>query len=833
MAPDLSGQNQTIQLWQDNDGQHYTVDTTLPMYDASSNPPSLNTSRGVIKIVDARNATPEGAQVSFSNLSSADPNGFGPEAVSASVNLSRVYHYYRERFQRDSIDGRGGSILGVINVNMDNAFWNGAYIALGNKNTWAGSLDFNAHEMTHGVITESSNLVYADQSGALNEAFADILGEGCEAHFQNGNLDWILGSGLTRGLRSMKDPASIAIGPGINAPYPSKMSQFLTSSHPDPIVSQVVRQDNGGVHFNSSIINHCFYLLAEGMNEAIGLDDSLRIFYRTVTTKLNPRSSFIDCRLGVIASAEELFGAGSTQARKAGEAFDAVEIFDQAPPTTAPTPIPQVNSGDNTLFTFTNGFNQFLGRLETGLNDGQTGTQISNQALSPGTVPAVSGDGSLAIYVNSQFDAILIETQSGQEQSLGLTGKVFSVGMSPDRSSFGFVFLDDQFNPTNRLSVINLTTDEAKEYDLSTQVFDQTGSTKGSPVLFAQVLDFTPDAGLIYYDALNRITLESGFTVDLWSIYYLDQETGSIYEVIPPLPGANVGNPALGQTHSEYLTFDAQNLDGVNFLYAGNLVTGQVNLLGANGGGTATGLVSRPGYSGDDSALVYTDYSFDPFSGWIPRVDHIALGNDGITTNGNAQIWLNTAVVGAPTVHGVIYRRGPYVGLPTIAATTTDGTAAEAAMDPGTIQLTRTGDVSQSLNVQFLLTGSATNGQDYTEVPLTADFPGGQSEINLAFQPIDDGLAEGEESVTLTITKQGHYTIADPGGTASIKIADNDAGDGNLDNWLAENGLAPDQLGIDPDRDRFPNLVEYALGLDPGKPDGSQAIRSTIIEEAN
>ena len=91
-------------------------------------------------------------------------------------------------------------------------------------------------------------------------------------------------------------------------------------------------QDAGGVHINSSITNHAFYLLAKGMNGAIGLDEALNIFYRAVTTKLNPGSQFVDCRLACVASANELFGNGSNQSQKTAGAFDLVEIFDHPTP---------------------------------------------------------------------------------------------------------------------------------------------------------------------------------------------------------------------------------------------------------------------------------------------------------------------------------------------------------------------------------------------------------------------------------------------------------------------------------------------------------------------
>ncbi|HUF61065.1 MAG TPA: M4 family metallopeptidase [Verrucomicrobiales bacterium] len=828
---DLGGSIQQIDLWQHNDGFYYMVDTAQPMYDPSSSPPFLQNSRGVIKIVDAGDQEPQGANVNFTDVrSNSTTTGFSAEAVSASVNLARVYNYYRERYNRNSIDGQGGSILGVVNVRMDNAFWNGTFIALGNGDTWANSLDFDAHEMTHGVISRTSNLVYQNQSGALNEAFADILGEGCEAHYQNGNLDWILGSGLSRGLRSMRDPASIPIGPGIATPYPKKMSEFLTTTHPDPVIANIVQRDSGGVHFNSSIINHCFYLLTTGLPGAIGLDQGLQIFYRTVTTKLNQQSTFIDCRLGCIASATELFGAGSNQATKVAEAFDAVEIYDQRPPS-MPSPIPVVSSNDNTLFTYTpDFFTQFLGRLELAQGDGQVGVQLGSSTVNAGSTPSVSGDGSFAIFVDAAFDAVIVDTLTGESEALGLAGQVYSVGMSANGETFGFVFLDQLLNPANRVSVIDIATGAAVEYDLAAPIYDQRGTNTASPILFAHVLDFTPDSRYLYYDALNRIVLESGYTEDLWSIYFIDRESGNTYVVIPPIPGANVGNPALAQAHNHYLAFEAVDGFGVHYLYAADLVDGGVNSLGAIAGGTSMPFFSRPGYNGDDGALVYTDYSFDAFIGWIPRVDHVPMAANGIETSGQAQIWLNTAVVGTPTVRGVIYRRGVYQGLPTVTAAVVDGTASEEGGDQAVFRVSRTGDTGRALNVICLLTGSAENGVDYERVPLTVDIPAGQAAVDIVIHPIDDGEPEPEEQVVLTLTEATHYTLGSPVSAQAVLIDNDELLGETFASWAAGNGIAADDYTGDPDGDLLVHLIEYGLGLDPREADASDWVTVSITE---
>ena len=49
-----------------------------------------------------------------------------------------------------------------------------------------------------------------------------------------------------------------------------------------------IQEDNGGVHINSTIIGHAFYLLAEGLNGAIGLRAAERIFYRALTVLSGP-----------------------------------------------------------------------------------------------------------------------------------------------------------------------------------------------------------------------------------------------------------------------------------------------------------------------------------------------------------------------------------------------------------------------------------------------------------------------------------------------------------------------------------------------------------------
>ena len=140
---------------------------------------------------------------------------------------------------------------------------------------------------------------------------------------------------------------------------------------------------------------------------------------------------------------EELFGVGSTQARKTAEVFDAVEILD-APPAPEPPPVPGVSGLDATLLVFFDpAFGDFLGRREEAFNDPTQGVFLSTFSVSR-TRASVSGDGTLAVFVDSINDICFIDTDGlSAESCLGLAGTVSSVAMSPDTNRYAFVLLDE------------------------------------------------------------------------------------------------------------------------------------------------------------------------------------------------------------------------------------------------------------------------------------------------------------------------------------------------------------------------------------------------------
>ena len=637
---DLFGRTRRLNVWQES-GLFWMIDTSKPMFDPNSDLEEIK-SRGVIWISDAQNLT----LTSIPNPvnSSSSTSGWLPDAVSAAYNFSETYDYYRERHNRDSLDEEGATITAIVRVHHTQAP-NASYIPdlklmlFNNALPFAGALDVVGHELTHGVIDHSAKLVYQNQSGALNESFADIFGEMIEAR-TTGRPDWLIGTGLGRPLRNMANPAAFTFSAG--RPYPTKMSEFVHM----PVSEE---SDWGGVHINSSIINRAYYLLAAGLDGAIGLRDAERIFYRALTVHLVRYSQFIDARLACIQAAEELFGPESVQVRKTVEAFDAVEISDSAPPTPDPPAIPSVRGPDSTLFVYRDEFGNFrLGRREDALGDPAHGTQLAT-AIVAAARPSVSRNGEFAVFVNAQNDICFIGTDGSGEDCLGLDF-VASVAMSPDTRFFGFVLLDTQGNhPDNRITVVDVETRQDRTFTLKTPTYDGPAT---DTILRADAMDFTSDGQWVIYDALNAISFADGSQLRQWSLYALHLATGTNLPLIRPIPGLNIAYPALSQTSDNLLSFDVFDVArNQSTVYAANLNTGELATIA-----TVAGSFSVPGYTGDDTAIVFTQR--DPSVPLGFSLFRQPLATDHITPQGPASMWLRNAD------YGVIYRRpGPHTGL--------------------------------------------------------------------------------------------------------------------------------------------------------------------------
>jgi Zn-dependent metalloprotease len=239
-----------------------------------------------------------------------DPAGGDPEADQVYDNLGQVFDYYSETFGRDSYDDSGGELIASINfcetpgTPMTNAYWNGTQMVFGDG--YASSLDITAHELTHAVTEETAGLEYQCQSGALNESMSDIFASNVD------DDDWEIGEDLPGDpLRDMENPANG------HPPQPAHVDDFNEMPNDGNPYN-----DHGGVHYNSGIPNHAYYLMVK----AIGRDAAEAIVYRALTEELGPDSGFEDFRTASLAVAERLWGVDSPEYRGTNESFAAVGL---------------------------------------------------------------------------------------------------------------------------------------------------------------------------------------------------------------------------------------------------------------------------------------------------------------------------------------------------------------------------------------------------------------------------------------------------------------------------------------------------------------------------
>ncbi|WP_421378625.1 M4 family metallopeptidase [Bacillus salacetis] len=247
-------------------------------------------------------------------------------AVDAHYFAGATYDYYKDVFGRDSYDNNGAPLKSSVHYssNYNNAFWNGSQMVYGDGDgstfvPLSGGLDVVAHELTHAVTDFSSDLVYQNESGALNEAISDIFGTLVEFH-ENHDPDFEVGEDIyTPGtandaLRSMSNPSKYG--------DPDHYSVRYTGTG-----------DNGGVHTNSGIINKQAYLLSEGGSHygvtvtGIGKEKLGAIYYRMNTVYLTSSSTFSQARSAAVQAAADLYGSSSQEVQSVQQSFDAVGIY--------------------------------------------------------------------------------------------------------------------------------------------------------------------------------------------------------------------------------------------------------------------------------------------------------------------------------------------------------------------------------------------------------------------------------------------------------------------------------------------------------------------------
>lgn len=238
-------------------------------------------------------------------------------AVNEAYNHSgTTYDFYRKLFDRNSLDGNGLTLVSSVHLGTDlnNAYWTGLQMAYGDGDgalfvRFTKSLDVVAHELTHGVITHECNLAYRNQSGALNEHFADVFGvlvKQWKKKQTAAKADWLIGADIigpqstARALRDMGPGKAYENDPEMGTdPQPKHMKHFYKGT-----------QDYGGVHINSGIPNHAFYLFARRLGGSAWNGAAAAIWYDAMR-QLSVDSVFVDMVRVTLMIAVAKYGADS------------------------------------------------------------------------------------------------------------------------------------------------------------------------------------------------------------------------------------------------------------------------------------------------------------------------------------------------------------------------------------------------------------------------------------------------------------------------------------------------------------------------------------------
>lgn len=382
--------------------------------------------------------------------------------VDAHYGAAKTYDYYKNIHGRNGINGSNGpgtttaaanSSISLVSSRVhfgtqyNNAFWYQNKMSYGDGDgsnfTPLVTLDIAGHEMTHGVTEYEANLTYANESGAMNESMSDVFGAMVELYADGGTISantWKIGEDAytpsTSGdaLRYMDNPHLAGNGGYTANDDPDHYSERYTGS-----------ADSGGVHINSGIGNHAFYLAVVGGTHhlsgvtvtGIGATDAARIWYRALSVYMTSGTNFSGSRTAMLNAATDLFGSSSAQYNTIATTWCAVGVGScpvggtpTPTPTATPTPganllvnggfessvSPWVMSGTGALY-IANGSSPHGG---TGYIYFGTANNRTGQTYQTVTIPS-NATGTLSFWLNvtsaettttTQYDRLFVEVRN-------------------------------------------------------------------------------------------------------------------------------------------------------------------------------------------------------------------------------------------------------------------------------------------------------------------------------------------------------------------------------------------------------------------------------------
>lgn len=250
----------------------------------------------------------------------------------AYAGLGATFDLFHKVYGRNSINGDGLPLDATVHFDEDygNAFWNGEQMVFGDGDgeiflDFTLPVDVIGHELTHGVTQYTANLTYFGQPGALNESMSDVFGSLIKQYTLGQTAeeaDWLIGAGLLAprvtgtALRSMRAPGTAYDDDVLGKdPQPATMDDFVRTG-----------RDNGGVHINSGIPNHAFYLAATALG-GHAWERAGQVWYDVLTGgELGAQAQFTDFATLTVAAAKARYGAGGDELQAVLKAWEQVGV---------------------------------------------------------------------------------------------------------------------------------------------------------------------------------------------------------------------------------------------------------------------------------------------------------------------------------------------------------------------------------------------------------------------------------------------------------------------------------------------------------------------------
>ena len=264
--------------------------------------------------------------------------------ISAYTNLRTVMKWWRDTFNRNSLDNKGMTVKLITHFTSmnDNACWmpSSEVICVGDigraslyDHTRAIGLDTLTHETTHAVISYATGgLPYKNATGAIDDGYADIFGCLRDRDWRHG---WRTANDTTNpelGITYFIDKTKCLRDARENVTVSSLSGGTLSTLDDlyhvyETVTPNSYTNDNNGCHTYCRLVTHAAYLMHRDSAGSNGLtwDELGRAWYKSISMGLDATSNFQTVRRNVLRAAKQM-GLNEWKLQTIRSAFDRVGI---------------------------------------------------------------------------------------------------------------------------------------------------------------------------------------------------------------------------------------------------------------------------------------------------------------------------------------------------------------------------------------------------------------------------------------------------------------------------------------------------------------------------